>query len=87
MFAANRIEQILEVVAASDEREVFAFTDIDFIGSVGDAENKHPRTIAYLDLPTICDALPQDVWFLAGNPAISRRVEFSRSSREAVDDP
>lgn len=71
VFATNRIDRMLAEARASGEKEVFAFTDVDFIGSAGEPANEHPRAIAYRDLLAACDALPRDVWFLAGNPAIT----------------
>ena len=85
VFATNRIERMLEVAIASGEREIFAFTDVDFIGPVGEAANEHSRAIAYLDLRATCDALTQDVWFLAGNPAITTsNFFFSRALADEV---
>jgi hypothetical protein len=71
VFATNRIDRMLGEAGASDGREVFAFTDVDFIRSEGEPENEHACVIAYRDLRATCGALTQDVWFLAGNPAIA----------------
>ncbi|MFZ3175742.1 MAG: glycosyltransferase [Thiobacillus sp.] len=71
VFATNRIDRMLAEARASGEKEIFAFTDVDFIGPAGEPANEHARAIAYRDLLAACDALPRDVWFLAGNPAIT----------------
>lgn len=71
VFATNRIDRMLAEARASGEKEIFAFTDVDFIGPAGEPANEHPRAIAYRDLRAACDALTWDVWFLAGNPAIT----------------
>lgn len=71
VFATNRIDRMLAEARASGEREVFAFTDVDFIGPAGEPANVHSRAVAYRDLRATCDLLMPGVWFLAGNPAIT----------------
>lgn len=85
VFATNRIDRMLAEARASGEKEIFAFTDIDFIGPAGEPANEHSRAIAYRDLRAACDALTRDVWFLAGNPAITTSNFFlSRALANAV---
>ena len=85
VFATNRIDRMLTEARASGEREVFAFTDVDFIGPAGEPANEHSRAIAYRDLRAACDALTRDVWFLAGNPAITTsNFFFSRALANEV---
>lgn len=87
VFTSNRIDRMLEEAGASDEREVFAFTDANFIGPAGEPANEHARAIAYRDLRTTCDALTRDVCFLAGNPAITTsNFFFSRALANEVGD-
>lgn len=87
VFAANRIDRLLAEAVASGERDVFAFTDVDFIGPAGEPANEHSRAIAYRDLRAACDALTRDVWFLAGNPAITTsNFFFSRALANEVGD-
>ncbi|MDP1644125.1 MAG: glycosyltransferase [Thiobacillus sp.] len=87
VFAANRIDRLLAEAVASGERDVFAFTDVDFIGPAGEPANEHSRAIAYRDLRAACDALTRDAWFLAGNPAITTsNFFFSRALANEVGD-
>ena len=87
VFATNRIDRMLAEARASGEKEIFAFTDVDFIGSAGEPANEHSRAIAYRDLRAACDALTRDVWFLAGNPAITTsNLFFSRALANEVGD-
>lgn len=87
VFATNRIDRLLAEAVASGEREVFAFTDVDFIGPAGEPANEHSRAIAYRDLRATCDALTRDVWFLAGNPAVTTsNFFFSRALANEVGD-
>lgn len=87
VFATNRIDRMLGEAGASGEREVFVFTDVDFIGPAGEPANEHSRAIAYRDLRAACDALTRDVWFLAGNPAITTsNFFFSRALANQVGD-
>ena len=80
VFATNRIDRMLAEAGASGKREVFAFTDVDFIGPAGESANGHSRAVAYRDLRATCDMLTRDVWFLAGNPAITTsNFFFSRA--------
>jgi len=85
VFATNRIDRMLAEARASGEKEIFAFTDVDFIGPAGEPANEHSRAIAYRDLRAACDALTRDVWFLAGNPAITTsNFFFSRALANEV---
>lgn len=87
VFATNRIDRMLAEARASGEKEIFAFTDVDFIGPAGEPANEHSRAIAYRDLRAACDALTRDVWFLAGNPAITTsNLFFSRALANEVGD-
>ncbi len=87
VFATNRIDRLLEEAGASGEREVFAFTDVDFIGPAGEPANEHSRAIAYREMLAACDALTREVWFLAGNPAITTsNFFFSRTLANKVGD-
>jgi glycosyltransferase involved in cell wall biosynthesis len=85
VFATNRMDRMLAEARASGEREVFAFTDVDFIGPAGEPANEHARAVAYRDLRAACDALTRGVWFLAGNPAITTsNFFFSRALANEV---
>jgi glycosyltransferase involved in cell wall biosynthesis len=85
VFATNRMDRMLAAARASGEREVFVFTNVDFIGPAGEPANEHSRAVAYRDLRATCDALTRDVWFLAGNPAITTsNFFFSRALANEV---
>ena len=85
VYTLGRITRLMERAAANPEQDVFIFTEVDFIDGKGDLVADHPRAVASRDLRSACETLSEDVWFLAGNPAITTsNFFFSKALAEKV---
>lgn len=85
LYAENRLEKILEAIRETNQKQVFVFTDVEFIDAGGNTEKSNPRVGAYAELMCACEKLSPDYWFFNGNLAVTTsNFFFSRSVANAV---